>query len=136
MHAAPPIPNLIVIRSPDIDRAVTFYETIGMLFERHSHGKGPEHYASETCGFVFEIYPQRNGSANTANTRLGFSVDSVDDILGLLESLDVEVVSPAKDSQWGRRAVVRDLDGHTVELVTPPNREESIQPPYQPKSVT
>ena len=126
MDTAPPVPNLLVIRSPDIDRAVTFYETIGMLFERHSHGKGPEHYASETCGFVFEIYPQRNESAKTTKTRLGFSVNSVDRVLTLLESLDVEVVSPAKDSQWGRRAVVRDLDGHTVELVTPPDREESI----------
>ena len=126
MDTAPPVPNLLVIRSPDIDRAVTFYETIGMLFERHSHGKGPEHYASETCGFVFEIYPQRNESANTTKTRLGFNVNSVEHVLALLESLDVEVVSPAKDSQWGRRAVVRDLDGHTVELVTPPDRQESI----------
>ena len=116
----PPIPNLLVIRSPDIDRAVTFYEQLGIKFELHSHGKGPKHYASETCGFVFEIYPQRDESSATINTRLGFNVDSVDDCLQLLASLNVEIVSPAKDSPWGRRAVVRDLDGHTVELVTPP----------------
>ena len=29
-----------------------------------------------------------------------------------------EVVTPPSDSEWGRRAVVKDLDGHIVELVT------------------
>ena len=108
-----------------MERAVTFYEKIGMRFERHSHGKGPEHYASETHGFVFEIYPQSNDAA-TNHTRIGFNVESVDDALELLSALEVEVVSPAKDSKWGRRAVVRDLDGHTVELVTPPDNQTTI----------
>ena len=121
-NAMPPIPNLLVIRSPDIDRAVSFYERLGMVFERHAHGKGPEHYAAEMSGFVFEIYPLKDGCAGTSQTRIGLNVDSVDQSLHLLEKLDVEIVSPAKDSQWGRRAVVRDLDGHTVELVTPQNR--------------
>ena len=127
MYAAPPIPNLLVIRSPNIERAVTFYEAIGVRFERHSHGKGPEHYTSEICGFVFEIYPQQDESSSTTNTRIGFSVDSVDEALESLAKLDVDVVSTAKDSEWGRRAVVRDLDGHTVELVTPPNRAKNIE---------
>jgi predicted enzyme related to lactoylglutathione lyase len=123
MSSSGPTPNLLVIRSPDIDRAVKFYEILGVSFEKHSHGKGPMHYASETNGFVFEIYPQRDNAAATTSTRLGFCVDSVDSCLELLEELIVEIVSPAKDSEWGRRAVVRDLDGHTVELVTPPNRD-------------
>ena len=134
MYAAPPIPNLLVIRSPDIERAVTFYQTLGIRFERHSHGKGPEHYASETCGFVFEIYPQRDETSATTNARIGFNVDSVDSCLKLLAELNVDVVSPAKDSEWGRRAVVRDLDGHTVELVTPPNREKKIQMQHAPEN--
>lgn len=29
------------------------------------------------------------------------------------------IVSSPADSEWGRRAVVKDLDGHTVELLTP-----------------
>ena len=39
MYTAPPIPNLLDIRSPNIERAVTFYETLGIRFERHSHGQ-------------------------------------------------------------------------------------------------
>jgi len=118
-------PNLFVIRSPNIEHAVTFYEVLGMQFERHSHGKGPEHYASETNGFVFEIYPQRDKSDGTTNTRLGFNIESVDKALESLANLNVDVVSAAKDSKWGRRAVVRDLDGHTVELVTPPKDQSA-----------
>ena len=134
MYAAPPINNLLVLRSPDIDRAAEFYRQLGLLFTKHSHGSGPEHYSSSVCGFVFEIYPSRDENDVTNNTRIGFSVDSVDGCLELLEKLNVDVVSPAKDSEWGRRAVVRDLDGHTVELVTPPNRETTIQMQHSPEN--
>ena len=58
-------------------------------------------------------------SAPTASTRIGFRVDSVDQIVPLLAQLGAQIVSQPSDSEWGRRAVVRDLDGHTVELLTP-----------------
>ena len=130
MFAAPPLANLLVIRSPDIDRAVTFYQQMGMLFDRHSHGKGPEHYASDICGFVFEIYPQRNADDVTTNTRIGFNVDDVDGVIDLLREIDATIVTNPTDTEWGRRAVVNDFDGHTVELVTPVNREARIVENY------
>ena len=34
--------NLLVIRSEDIDRAVVFYQAIGLSFRKHSHGPGDE----------------------------------------------------------------------------------------------
>ena len=130
MIAVPPIANLLVIRSPDIDRAATFYQQMGMLFERHAHGKGPEHYASDICGFVFEIYPQRNADDVTTNTRIGFSVDDVDGVINLLREIDATIVTEPTNTEWGRRAVVMDFDGHTVELVTPANREAKITENY------
>lgn len=126
MYAAPPINNLLVLRSNDIDRAAQFYQQMGLLFTKHAHGNGPEHYSSTVCDFVFEIYPARDENDLTANTRIGFNVDSVDEILDMLREIDVEIVSKPKDSEWGRRAVVRDFDGHTVELLTPPNRQQKI----------
>ena len=130
MYAAPPIANLLVIRSPNIEHAVKFYRQMGMLFVRHSHGKGPEHYASEICGFVFEIYPQRSKDDATTRTRLGFNVDDVDGVIGLLREIDAMIVTQPTDTEWGRRAVVKDFDGHTVELVTPENREAMITENY------
>lgn len=107
--------SLLVIRSADIHQAVRFYQSLGMEFELHSHGSGPEHYASEECGFVFEIYPEKPGIASTG-VRIGLRVGSVDDSITCLAELKVEILSPPADSPWGRRAVVRDFDGHTVEL--------------------
>ena len=119
MHAPPPHLNLVVLRSSDIDRAATFYHEMGLLFTRHSHGSGPEHYSSEVSGVVFEIYPTTPKSSSTAGTRVGFRVDSVDEVVTLLSRIGAEVLSHPADSEWGRRAVVKDLDGHIVELLTP-----------------
>ena len=125
MFAAPPHLNLTVLRSPDIDRASNFYSALGLLFTKHRHGTGPEHYASCVNGFVFEIYPLGKHPP-TIGTRIGFSVDDVDAIVPMLLGIGAELVSSVADSEWGRRAVVKDLDGHIVELLTPPNRDKIV----------
>lgn len=126
MIVSSPIANLLVIRSPNIDRAVTFYQRMGLSLHRHSHGKGPEHYASDVDGFIFEIYPQKNADEITTNTRFGFSVNHVDGVVELLREVHATIVTEPTDTEWGRRAVVKDFDGHTIELVTPRNRESTI----------
>ena len=120
MNTGSPRINLIVLRSADIDRLASFYKAMGLVFEKHRHGKGPEHYSSETNGFVFEIYPLAKREPTTS-TRIGFSVDDVDSIVEMLTAEGGELVTAARDSEWGRRAVVKDPEGRTVELVTPPN---------------
>ena len=119
MYALPPHLNLVVLRSSDIDRAAAFYRQMGLLFTRHSHGSGPEHYSSEVAGLVFEIYPLAPKSQPTVGTRIGFRVDSVDEIVSQLAEIGAEIVTSPTDSEWGRRAVVKDLDGHSDELLTP-----------------
>ena len=111
-------PNLIVIRSLDIDMLAEFYSLLGCNFEKHSHGKGPEHYAHEFDGAVFEIYPIKKGGPATVSVRIGFLVGSVDDtVKRMVKSGKGKLVSEPKDSPWGRRAVIDDPDGHRVELV-------------------
>jgi lactoylglutathione lyase len=109
--------NLVVIRSPDIDKSAAFYSALGLTFSKHAHGKGPEHYASEEGGVTFEIYPQPDSDSTTTATRLGFKVADLDTVLPTLVELGESIASPAKDSPWGRRAVVIDPTGHKVELV-------------------
>ena len=118
--------NLLVLWSPDVHRAVRFYRALGLLFMPERHGTGPEHYSSSVNGFVFELYPLGEGQQPTTGTRLGFSVDSVDQSVPSVRALGAEVVAEPHDSEWGRRAVVLDLDGHTVELVTPPGRDAEL----------
>jgi catechol 2,3-dioxygenase-like lactoylglutathione lyase family enzyme len=123
-----PALNLVVLRSSNMERAVAFYRELGLVFTKHAHGKGPDHYASEVGGFVFELYPLTQAQTPTTSTRVGFRVSSVDELLPKLRSLGTEVVSPPQDSPWGRRAVVKDLDGHSVELVSSPTSEAESTP--------
>jgi catechol 2,3-dioxygenase-like lactoylglutathione lyase family enzyme len=108
--------NLVVIRSPDIDRAVTFYRMLGMRFTQHTHGNGYAHYTSETADLVFELYPLASNQMPTIAMRLGFQVDDLDGLVVELGAIGATIVIPIHDSSWGKRAVVKDFDGHTVEL--------------------
>jgi lactoylglutathione lyase len=109
--------NLVVLRSPDMARAAAFYSRLGLEFRQHRHGSGPEHFAAELPGGgVFELYPATDG-ASTLGTRIGFRVPSVDHAVAALSDYPSAVVSAPRDSEWGRRAVVADPDGHRVELV-------------------
>lgn len=119
MYAPPPQLNLIVLRSSDIERAAEFYRQMGLLFTRHAHGSGPEHYTSKVGGIVFEVYPLTAKSTPTTGTRIGFQVDDVDGIVRLLSRIGATVLTPPGDSEWGRRAILKDFDGHVVELLTP-----------------
>jgi len=109
--------NLVVLRSPDIDKAKDLYSKLGLVFTRDRHGSGPEHYSAELAGTVFELYPQNAEGPSSLGTRIGFSVASLDESIKALSDYSNAVISPAKDSDWGRRAVVTDPDGHRIELV-------------------
>jgi len=108
--------NLVVIRAIDIDRWAEFYQLLGLTLSKHSHGTGPMHYSSENTDCVFEIYPRTEKSGSTKAARLGFSVDDLDLVVERITAEGYTVLSPPADSEWGRRAVVRDPDGHKIEL--------------------
>ena len=109
--------NLVVLRSPNIARAAAFYSRLGLEFRRHRHGSGPEHFSAELSGGgVFELYPVSDG-ASTLGVRVGFRVPSVDDAVAALSEYPGAVLTAPQSSEWGRRAVVADPDGHRVELI-------------------
>ena len=114
-----PILNLVVIRSKDINRSAEFYSTIGLHLDKHQHGSGPEHFTYEHGASVFEIYPRQGENDSTSEVRIGFQVTSVDNVIENLMRIGATIVSVPKNSPWGRRAVIKDIDGHRVELTQP-----------------
>jgi len=114
--------NLVVLRSPDLARAVAFYIKLGLQFIQHQHGNGPEHFSAKLGGSVFELYPKVAGGIEiTLGTRIGFRVASLDTCIAAFTDYPDAIVSPPKDSPWGRRAVIADPDGHRIELVESAN---------------
>ena len=113
--------NLLVISSSETERLADFYRLLGCEFEKHRHGNGPEHYVFDSGAFVFEIYPLEMSQATPANVRIGFSVDSIDSVIESVKRSDfgLALVSPPRDSEWGRRAVIDDPDGNRIELIEP-----------------
>lgn len=108
--------NLIVLRSSDMERLASFYEAIGIRFEKHQHSKSPVHMGGEIDGVVFEIYPKRNKEDETTNLRIGFQVQSIVKTLKKLEGFEYKLVTEPKMSPWGLRAVIDDIEGHRIEL--------------------
>ncbi len=111
-----PRPNLTVIRCADIDASAAFYRLIGLEFEKHRHGTGPEHYAASDGIWAFELYPASVKFPVSSSTRMGFAVASCDEVADRLRVAGFSLDADPADSPWGRRAVAQDPDGHRVEL--------------------
>jgi lactoylglutathione lyase len=107
---------LVVIRAQNVDRLASFYTALGFHFTKHRHGKGPEHLSSTIGETVFEIYPSNGAGESTTSTRLGFSVPSLTNALGELRKIHATVLTEPSDTPYGRRAVVKDFEGHKVEI--------------------
>ncbi|HEY1173079.1 MAG TPA: VOC family protein [Verrucomicrobiae bacterium] len=121
-----PVINLMVLRVADLVSARAFYEVLGLAFVQEQHGSGPIHFSCERGGMVLELYPGKPGQAperlNAGATMLGFSVESVETTLVKLNALNVTVVTEPKESPWGKRMVVLDPDGRTIEISEPPRK--------------
>ena len=103
-----------------MDAMLALYRALGLTFAAEQHDTGPVHHSCDLGGTVLEIYPGQEGAApdrrSGGATSLGFRVPSVDALLSCLKPTGTPVISPPKDSPWGRRAVIADPDGRAVEL--------------------
>ena len=72
-----PALNLLVLRCDQLDATRIFYEGLGLCFERHRHGRGPEHWGAEAGGVFLELYPASARYPVDA-TRLGLAVDDAE----------------------------------------------------------
>ena len=106
--------SLVVLRTPNVTRLRTFYESLGMEFVDEKHGDGPVH-ASMTLGdLVVEIYPGSGviERGSVADVRLGFSVDSLAEVRASL----VGAAGQSITRGGSEVLVLRDPDGRAVEV--------------------
>lgn len=110
--------NLLVVRTSDPEELKLQYEKIGFQFVHHSHGNGPMHYSCSENDFVFEIYPsdRKNKDSLSNLIRLGFSVKNLEKTIEEIKDTNWKIVAKPNVTEWGKVAVVQDLDGRKVEL--------------------
>lgn len=109
--------NLVVLRCEDLEISRDFYTVIGLDMVEEKHGNGPKHYSCTLDGLIFEIYPLGKKTP-THSIRLGFVVESVFFTLQKLK------ISSTQQLQTPNGVVIRDPDGHTIELSNAQEKEE------------
>ena len=90
-----------------------FYSVLGMEFKKHSHGSGPEHYAHEDGDWVFELYPSKGGSPDTAG--VGFTAVNLENTRQKLAGSGF-TPGEIRETEWGTSFVIRDPDQRRVEI--------------------
>ncbi len=65
----------------------------------------------------FLRFTRGQNTLSTVGTRIGLGDDVELDRDYARSHRRLILISPAADSEWGRRAVAKDLDGHVVELL-------------------
>jgi predicted enzyme related to lactoylglutathione lyase len=66
---------------------------------------------------VLEVYPAKSADEVDSTTRLGFEVNDAVVVLERLRTAGFQVVKELSPGPWGTRAVVRDSDGRSVDIV-------------------
>ncbi len=116
-HRAEPALNLCVVRSSDINKSQAFYSQLGLRFHKERHGIGPEHYACNAHGTVFELYPRRAVDTQTPQ-RFGFRVPVAELVLRkMLANGWITQMPVARNCDTGSKTfVIQDPDGNKIEV--------------------
>lgn len=108
---------LVVLRSKNIQKVITWYGVIGVAIVKEKHEKTASTYVADLDGLLLEFLPlAEEMSAPEPNVRLGFVVENLDQVLSELRGLGTVVINPPQSTSRGFRAVVRDPDGRSIEL--------------------
>ncbi len=110
----------IVLWSPRAAEVVAFYRAIGVPLEDERHEEGPAHWACSLGPVHFAVFEAAEGAARGraegGATMIGLSVTSLEEAVAAAVGMDARVLVLPEEVPWGRRAVVADPDGRSVEL--------------------
>jgi len=101
------------VMTADIDRLRTFYEEgLGVRAGEQSGNWVP--FALPAATFALH---GANPDADFGLVALSFSVDDIDAAVARFEAAGAKVLRGVADEAFGRRAVLEDPDGRTIEIV-------------------
>lgn len=118
MSERPPRFKSLVLPGSDPEKTAAWYAIAGITFDEEQHGNGPKHHATEleAAKTLIEFYPDK------AAIRIGFEVDSVEEITDRYSEEDILPRHPAKESSYGKFITFEDPNGIIVEFREPPKK--------------
>lgn len=114
--------SAIVLWTARTREVVAFYAALGFPLAAEGHDDGPVHWACEVGAVHFAIYEQDEGDSpppeyqSAGASVMGFEVDDLDAVYRAAKTVGARVLIRPEEVPWGRRAVILDPDGRTVEL--------------------
>jgi predicted enzyme related to lactoylglutathione lyase len=109
--------SLIVIKTNQQEKLVAFYSLFGLEFDHHRHGNCPFHDTAKVGDAFLEIYPlPKSQTVPDITTRLGFTVEKLDELIKILKTNGIKIVSEPIQTEFGYNAIVEDPDGRKIEL--------------------
>ena len=109
----------LTLKSSSLQRSQEFYTKLGFLFERVQVSKATEIYRAHFAEFELSlIQDSKAGSESTPSLQLYFQVPHIDSIFAGFQALgDVNVLMEPTEMPEGRKAIVKDPDGHAIEIL-------------------
>ncbi|KHD87717.1 MAG: lactoylglutathione lyase [Bdellovibrio sp. ArHS] len=108
----------ITINTPHLQDMLGFYGIIGFQFTASKVDKGSEVHRAVHNGVEFSLYSIKNAEkSQIPSLQLGFKITDLERIVGELMTIpgSMCILDPT-DMPDGKKAIVLDPDGHSIEL--------------------
>ena len=104
----------VTIMVSDMDKAIKFYETIGLTLKQ----RWDNHYAMVTAnGITLGLHPSDKSDNNSGSTSIGFMVDKIDEAKELLDKNGIQY--KYDDGKSGSYLHFTDNDGTALYFTQP-----------------
>ena len=109
----------ITVNTPNLENMVRFYEILGCEFSKVKVSIGGELFRSSLEGFELSLMSIKSASpAAYPKVMMGFKVNDLDSKVEKLNSIPgVIMILDPTDMPDGKKAILQDPDGHSVELI-------------------
>ena len=105
----------VTIMVPDLDKAISFYESIGMVLKQ----RWDNHYAMMTApGLTIGLHPTDDPNPNSGTLSIGFMIDSIEEATALLAKNKI-AHTPEDDGKSGIYLHFKDPYGTILYFVKP-----------------
>ena len=105
----------VTIMVNDMDKAVSFYESIGLTLKQRWNN----HYAMITApGITIGLHPSEKADTNSGSVSIGFMIDNIDEAKTLLDTNNI-ACTPEEDGKSGSYLHFKDPYGTVLYFVKP-----------------